>query len=172
MTNITAFPTHRGATIEIASVPVPFLPESSMTKQNLIIRDLPGIADLEVNLLIQRKAYDGIENDLAERAARELFGTWWEDLADFYERDDLLTTYEMTDDETMQEMLSIGVDFSDTRGHPLRCTLLLAASAEIAAKGIAGHLPDQGQATLDRIASNLERERDAFIGRKRRAFRS
>ena len=137
-----------------------------MTEQSLIVRDLPGIADLEVDLLLRRNEYDGVERDLAEKMARELFGTWW--LDDHDERDDLLTSWMMADDETMQAMLTIGVDFSDERGHPLRCTLLLAGPAEIAARGIAGQMPDQSQAVLDRMAFNLEREREAFIARKRR----
>jgi hypothetical protein len=140
-----------------------------MTRQLLIIRDLPTIADLEVDLLLRRNQYDGVERDLAEAVARKLFGTWWSDVVDVYEHHDyLMTGWAMTDEETLQAMLTIGIDFSNTRGHPLRCTLLLAGPAEIAARGIAGHLPDQGQAALDRMASNLVREREAFMARKRK----
>ena len=138
-----------------------------MTQQNLIIRDLPGVADLEVDLLLRRNEYDGVEQDLAERVALKLFGVWSiEDNCEL--ADDMLTAWVMADDETMEAMLTLGIDFSDTRGHPLRCTLLLAGPAEIAVRGIAGHPPDQSKAVLDRMTSNLERERDAFIARKRR----
>lgn len=137
-----------------------------MTK--VIIRDLPGIAGLEVNLLMQRKAYEGIEEDLAGEVARKLFGVWIYESHEIYtEHQDLFTSWELADDEAMAQLMTLGIDFSDERGNPLRCTRWLAASAEVAARGIAGHLPDN----LDQFASNLERDRDAFIASKRRGAR-
>lgn len=136
----------------------------------LVIRDLPGIADLEIDLVFRRNDYDGVQEDLAGAAAMKLFGVALADLDQLYERHvDLLTSYEMADDETVAAMLTIGIDFSDARGHPLRCTLLLAGPAEVAAKGLAGYMPGSDKASLDRITANLERDRDAFIANKRRA---
>ena len=137
----------------------------------LIIRDLPGIDRLEDKLLLYRNRYEGIEEDFSEKAALELFGVSQADVGHAWcLQADLFTAFELTDDETMDAMLKLGIDFSDARGQPLRCTLYLAPAAELAARGIAGHLPDQDQAALNRISSNLEREREAFMSRKRRAL--
>jgi hypothetical protein len=142
-------------------------------RPTLIIRDLPGIASLEGRLLLYRNRYEGIEQDFCEKAALELFGVSQADVGHAWcLQAELLTAFELTDDETMDAMLTLGIDFSDERGHPLRCTLYLAPAVELAVRGIAGHLPDEGEAVLKRIASNLEREREAFISRKRRALRS
>lgn len=142
-------------------------------KSVLIVRSLPGIADLEVDLLMRRNEYDGIEEDLAWSVARKLFGLVWDDVYRVWDQhgDSLITRFELADDETMNSMLQLGVDFSDDRGNPLRCTNLLAAFAEIAARGLAGHLPDPEAAALDQAAASLARERDAFIASKRRGGR-
>lgn len=135
-----------------------------MTK--LIIRDLPGIADLEVKLLLERNAYDGAAEDFCKAAALKLFGVWVTEESEIFEqaREATFANHELADDEVMDVMMSIGIDFSNASGNPLRCTLGLAMSAEFAARGIAGHLPDQN---ADQFASNLERDRDAFMAKRR-----
>jgi hypothetical protein len=140
-----------------------------MSTSGLIIRDLPGIATLEDKLLLYRGQYEGAEDDFAGKVAYELFGVTASDVANAYaaEENDLFTRWEWTDDETVGGMLALGVDFRDERGQPLRCTLPLAGAVEIAVKGIAGRVPDPNKAALDRLASNLERDRDAFMARKR-----
>lgn len=140
-----------------------------MTETNLVIRDLPGIAGVEDKLLLYRGQYEGIEEDLVEKVALKLFDISRIEVADAYEvHEDLFTAWDMTDDETVGAMLALGVDFRDERGQPLRCTLPLSGAVEIAVKGIAGRLPDPNTAALDRLTSNLEREREAFMARKRK----
>lgn len=137
------------------------------THTSLIIRDLPDITGLEVDLLFHRKAYEGIEEDLSKHVAEKLFGVWiaqWDDI--YSDHPELFNSWELADDEAMVLLMTLGVDFSDDRGNPLRCTRWLAASAEVAARGIAGRLPDN----LDQFASSLERDRDAFIASKRRGL--
>jgi hypothetical protein len=65
----------------------------------------------------------------------------------------------------------MGLDFSDERGQPLRCTKHLARAAEAAAMGIAGRLPDGKAAELEKFEDGLTRDREAFLAKKRRAPR-
>ena len=140
----------------------------NLSHSNLIIRDLPCIADLEVKLLLERNAYDGAVEDFCKAASLKLFGIWVTEDSEIVELhyNKLSRIFDLADDEVMTRMLALGVDFSNERGQPLRCTLGLAASAEVAARGIAGHLPNQ---SIDRFASNLERDRDAFMAKSRKA---
>lgn len=146
-------------------------PERSEVAMNqprkiLIVRDLPGIVELEVKLLLERNAYDGAAEDFCKETALKLFGVWVTEESEIFEqtREATFASHGLADDEVMVVMMSLGIDFSDASGNPLRCTRGLAMSAEFAARGIAGKLPDQN---TDRFAFNLERQRDAFMARKR-----
>ena len=139
-----------------------------VTAPALLIRDLPGIDRLEDKLLLYGKQREGIEDDLTAPVALRLFGVSAAQIADAYEEhDNLFTAWENTDDETLLLMLTLGIDFTDARGQPLRCTVHLAPAAEIAARGIAGKVPNPAQIELDRMASKMEQERDAYMKRRR-----
>ncbi len=131
----------------------------------LIIRDLPGIADLEVKLLLERNAYDGAAEDFCKDEALKLFGVWVTNESEIFEQhiEKLFTGLSLFDDEVMAAFRTLGIDFSDERGQPLRCILGLAITVEMAARGIAGRLPD----TTEQFANKLERDRDAFMARRR-----
>lgn len=78
------------------------------------------------------------------------------------------TCDDLTDDETAEVLKRLGLDFSDDRGHPLRCTKLFSRVAEFAAKGRKGKLPDQGAIQLSKFEDSLKRQRDAYLANKRK----
>jgi hypothetical protein len=75
---------------------------------------------------------------------------------------------DLTDDETLEVLARFGLDFSDDRGQPLRCTKLLSRAAEFAAKGIKGKLPDRGEVQLAKFEESLTQQRDAYLANKRK----
>lgn len=138
------------------------------------------VQKLEDTLLLYPGDEERIE-DALDTTSRELFGITDEDLDDFYLPEDYdtlplleqlrigaaLDEYEdsfetgddLTDDENMEILKRFGLDFSDDRGQPLRCTNFLARVAELAAKGIKGKMPDPAGSWADA----LERDREAFV---------
>ena len=156
----------------------------------LRIRDLPGVRKLEDQLLLY-SSNQPLVDDAVARLSRQLFGivsadTEFELPAEYWDLPDYSpekfrivkqyndherqyeTSDNLTDDENMQEMAGLGIDFSDERGQPLRCTKHLCRAAEAAAKGIKGKLPDRGTAALTRWEDKLRRESEAFKAKKRK----
>jgi hypothetical protein len=81
--------------------------------------------------------------------------------------DQYLAGQQPTDDQMMAVLAMMGLDFSDERGQPLRCTKHLVRVAEAAARGTAGKLPDREAAELEKFEDALTRDREAFLARKR-----
>lgn len=86
----------------------------------------------------------------------------------FEAHEDRFETTHATDDETVDILKPLGLDFSDDRGFPLRCTMYFRRQAEAAAKGIAGHMPDVTALSVDRFENNLAAQVRAFIAKKGR----
>jgi hypothetical protein len=148
------------------------------------LADRACVLELE-DVLLLHSGDEARIDDAVARVSRELFGIVPEDtflyLPEDYDKlpllermkvDHLFETYDesfetgddLTDDENMEVLLRLGLDFSDARGQPLRCTKLLCRVAEIAAKGIKGKLPDQTEQWADEIT----RSRDTFLANKRK----
>ena len=69
--------------------------------------------------------------------------------------------------EAMVVLKRLGLDFSDDRGEPLRCTPHLSRAAEAAAKGIAGKMPDRAAANLASWEDQVRAEAERFARKKR-----
>jgi hypothetical protein len=155
------------------------------------ILDLPGVRDLEGSILLHRDDPGRIVHEVA-LVSQKLFGITQEDtrfevpdeywdLPEFspervqieeqYEahEDQFETGNHLTDDETMELLAKVGLDFSDERGLPLRCTKQMARPAEAAAKGIKGKLPDRAEVEVMQWTDTLTRERDAYLANKRKS---
>ena len=188
----------------------------------VIVRELPGVASLEADLVIASKVRGPIDSNLESRAqalAEELFAIGhdeastgilrveyqdrWGDVSpafdpyddglnddfdepELYDDEDdeddeddggfsdridahrrQLQCLDLSDDEIVEYLLGLGVDLRDAKGHPLRCTRLVAIQAECAAKGIIGRLPDREARSLTRFEESIEKDRDDFLRRKR-----
>jgi hypothetical protein len=68
----------------------------------------------------------------------------------------------------MAELQKMGLDFSDDRGQPLRCTQRMCRVAEAAVKGIKGKLPDMGSIGLVQWEEKLKQESENFLAKKRK----
>jgi hypothetical protein len=154
------------------------------------VLDLPGVRELEDCLLLYGN-HPGRLEDEVDRVSRQLFGiayqdtqfdmpdAYW-DLPEFsperikldvafddYE-EQFETGEELADDEAMEALKRLGLDFSDARGQPLRCTKRMSRPAEMAAKGVKGKLPDRESAKLAQWEDTLAKDRDAFLTKKRK----
>jgi hypothetical protein len=135
------------------------------------MRELPQIQTLERRLLLYGDDPNHVET-LIEEASLELFGMRPSDPVYREHETKYLASQQPTDDMMMGVLLGLmGLDFSDERGQPLRCTKHLARAAEAAAMGIAGRLPDGKAAELEKFEDGLTRDREAFLAKKRRAPR-
>lgn len=83
-----------------------------------------------------------------------------------YEFENQFETSDATDDEAVTALLTLGFDFRDDRGLPLRCTKQFMRQAEAAAKGIMGQMPDLGAAEAETWGSALEQ--DARLHRQKK----
>jgi hypothetical protein len=127
------------------------------------VLDLPGVRELEDCLLLYGN-HPGRLEDEVDRVSRQLFGIAYQDtqfdMPDAYwdlpefsperikldvafddYKEQFETGEELADDEAMEALKRLGLDFSDERGQPLRCTKRMSRPAEMAAKGIKGKLP-------------------------------
>ena len=165
-------------------------PNANLRSQSeaIRVRDLPGVRDLENRLLMNSRDRHRSEWDIAT-VCRTVFGIdptevdyhppdhYWELPENSPERIRMCEDYYdqfdahdgLTDDETVDVMMGLGFDFSDERGHPLRCTKAIARVAEAAVKGIVGQMPDRQAATVENWGDALKREAEAFLVKKRRA---
>ena len=154
----------------------------------LRILELPTIRELEGRLLLNQREPHVVE-ELAVRGAQTLFGITdndtlfdvpkhYDDLPEgspeverineeWNKWDAQFETEGLTDDQQMDVLKRLGLDFSDNRGLPLRCTRYMAWVAEAAAKGIAGNLPDKDAAALSRFEDTITLARDNFLAKKR-----
>ncbi|MDR7224365.1 hypothetical protein [Aminobacter aminovorans] len=85
----------------------------------------------------------------------------------YYEFEDRFDTSDATDDEAVEILLGLGLDFRDERGFPLRSTKLFMRQAEAAAKEIAGCLPSRGDVEVAQWKTTLEQEAYLYMRRKR-----
>ncbi|TIU48978.1 MAG: hypothetical protein E5W19_15270 [Mesorhizobium sp.] len=83
------------------------------------------------------------------------------------DHEDQFDTADATDDEAVDSLLVLGLDFRDGKGQPLRCTKLFCRQAEAAAKGIMGKMPDRAAAGLESWANKLERDAREHMNKKR-----
>lgn len=154
---------------------------ASPPRPMLVIRDLPGLMDLEGKAILY--GLDDLDQMAAKLTARHFhievgdlasaeIGVPELDIEDArvayteYPRH-LITSY-LADDEITSVMLEHGVDFRDSRGQPLKCIHLLAGAVEAALKGIAGQLPEPGAFDPDSAKAKLDADVRAFLSRKRR----
>jgi hypothetical protein len=161
-------------------------------KKPIRIIDLPGVRALEDRLLLSGRN-SGYHEDIVALVTRELFGVGhfelrfkvpedYQELSSFdvrkhVELERLLLIHEsqfetgdnLTDGETVEVMSRLGFDFTDDVGRPLRCTKLMSRPVEAAAKGIMGRVPDRDAIEIERFEADLEKARDAFLAKKRRA---
>jgi hypothetical protein len=145
------------------------------------MRDFPAVQQLEQNFLVYGPASDRTQHEVL-KVCRDLFGVDEHEIygkagaadctteEEWYARMQHLdnAVYAFMDVEAMEMLLGLGVDFRDERGNPLRCTNALALVAEAAAKGVAGRLPDRGEADAMSFEEKLKRDRDAFLRMRHR----
>ena len=158
------------------------------------IIELPGFRDLEDKMLIYSSARDPFPHlvvDHAKELSLATFGTkpsdmqlqpppeYW-DWPDYSverrqfdeaseEHDEQFETLYLSDDEAVDYLLTLGVDFRDENDKPLKCMSLFAVQAEAAAKGLAGKLPDLGEVSEKRWQAKIEAEAKAFIAKKNKS---
>lgn len=158
------------------------------------VLDLPGFQEIEDKLWIYAPKHgvltpeiESLINDLSVRTfgitAKDTFFEWPENYSRLPEGSDERTkienryenhcaqydTSEATDDEAMESLLTVGLDFGDATGQPLRCTLHFCRQAEAAVKGIKGKMPDRAVVGLESWNRKLEREARKHVRKKRSA---
>lgn len=121
-------------------------------------RKLFGIAPIDVEFDLPDAYWDYPENS-PERIAI------WNEYVDY--DDQFVTGDHLQDVEAMEELLKLGVDFSDHRGQPLKCTKALAMVAEAAARGIKGQMPDAEEASVESWEDSLASQAEEFQRRRR-----
>ncbi|RWP25150.1 hypothetical protein [Mesorhizobium sp.] len=158
------------------------------------IFDLPGFETIERKLLLYTSARSELSpslefevNDLSERtfgiirndtlfllpihynSLHAASSERWKIEDEFNEHEDQYETSDATDDEAVTILASLGLDFNDSRGQPLRCTRYFCRQAEAAAKGLMGRMPDQAAANLEVWGSALEQAARVHMNKKRQA---
>jgi len=166
---------------------------NARSKITLKVIEMPGFRELEDKFIIYSGPKGqfpyGVE-DRAEQLSIDTFGIkasdtelktppdyWdWPEISaernafdEARERhDEQFETLYLSDDEAMDYLLGLGVDFRNELGNPLKCISLFAVQAEAAAKGIAGKLPEQSALELKRWESRVELEVKAYLAKKKR----
>lgn len=172
-------------------------PTLKIVQPPIRVRDLPGVEALEAKLLLYAPRRGPLPDRLLDEVnavSQQLFGITQQETEfrwpDDYPRNDetydpwapeiieterrykehelRFKTTDLTDEEALILLRGLGLDFSDERGHPLRCTMLLSRPAEAATRGIAGKLPDAVAAKEGRWEKELTEAREAFMASKRR----
>lgn len=156
---------------------------------------LPDIQSIEDKILIQAPRHGELPwelSDFIDDVSKRIFGitrndtlfeypadyadleeeseAWWDiyDLREIHEQQ--FQTSNLPDEEAVQALLRLGLDFRDADGNPLRCTKFFCRQAEAAAKGIAGKMPDIRSVDAHSWESKLRKESEEFV-RKRRPKR-
>ena len=88
---------------------------------------------------------------------------WTEFVNDF---DSLFQTTDAGEDETVEILLKLGVDFRSAQGHPLKMTRYLKRQTEAAATKRMGQLPEVGKLRADQWESKLLAEKTLFERKK------
>jgi hypothetical protein len=174
--------------LKLTASPVSNAAEIHERATPIVMRSQEAVRILERRLLIGRDSHGNPAPGIEDPFSQDVFGivpseTWvylpanYDELplherlkadAAYDEHEDQFKTDDMTDDEAVEHLLMLGLDFRDERGFPLRCTKILARAAEAAAKGICGaRLPDREAAALEIFSSALQRDAAAFQARKR-----
>ncbi len=164
------------------------MPEKS---KRIIIRDLPGFADIEAKVrlfynpnlptppyldhfidAVSLKTFGTVENEVWEEYGRHVGDG--ED--EYVEEEDLPQAVqhfiaagvhiEKSDEDAVNILRALGVDFRDERGWPLLCTRFFKWQALAAVARIKGVLPDIEEAGLSKLASSLEDEVARFMKAK------
>lgn len=155
-----------------------------MTKQIWILRDLPGVAELEARYARiyahpnpqwapERDGLDEAVDDLGW----QLFGFREDDLFDlgeeqFYETQDFATFYDI-DEELIARFATLGWDITDGNGKRVTCHYDLAHRIVVAAKGLMGSLPtpdairSRSKVAPEDWGASLEAEARKFRGSSR-----
>jgi hypothetical protein len=153
---------------------------------------LPGVADLESKLLLNppvRGVHRPVVDDMADNLSRATFGIarddtlfdppegykdliegsreCWEIHQAHREHELRFKTADAMDDEAVDILLGLGLDFRGDNNQPLRCTKLLCRQAEAAARGLMGRLPDQTAIDLTAWESKIERDAQQFMSRRK-----
>lgn len=81
----------------------------------------------------------------------------WEDR--WRKHEDQYISPDLTDDEAVVYFEALGLDFTDSRGQPLRSVMWLRRQAEAAAKQLMGNMPDAATLAEDK----LKVDREAFL---------
>ncbi len=157
----------------------------SESRPIIVMRNVPCIQALETDLLLYGFSGGSLTHrgeDAVNRVSKELFGVtltqldlddddeWTdEDVEDEEQEDEgeYIRTVGMMDDEVVKYLKTLGFDFTDARGFPLRCTLHLRCQAEAAAKGIIGRMPDAAVLGTDAWEKSMQADAKAFLDRKR-----
>lgn len=98
--------------------------------------------------------------------ADELNDDEWHQLCDKFEEQ--FETTDLSDDQIVAYFFDKGLDFKSEYGHPLRCTLMLARSAEAAFKGIAGTWPSGSEYRMESWQESLATDATDFLRKKKR----
>ena len=156
------------------------------------IRDLPGVQKIELRLLLyeRNKNISAETEALIDQFSKKVFGIGGTDLnyrwpADFENLSEMdrwpfeeeadgydasFETFGLSDELAMKLLLRYNIDFSDNSNHPLLCTSHLMRQAEVAAKGVAGHLPSAVEVNAANWGANLETEALKFGAGKKRSL--
>ena len=175
---------------KVAGGPLPVVTHRQQRPIRII--DLPGVRVLEDRLLLSGRDR-GHHEDMIALVSRDLFGVGhfelqfktpdeYRDLPSYAVREHLQleklwmvhenqfeTGNDLTDDETVEVMARLGFDFTDDQGRPLRCTKFMSRPVEAAAKRIMGRLPDREEIQIRKFEADLEKDRDAFLAKRRKA---
>lgn len=170
--------------------PKPAAPRTARNEMVKVIR-LTGFQQIEDKILLAFGRQSHEVDDLVDLVSKETFGITYTDTLferprnyretflpsdEDYEIDDRWHAHEeqfetegMPDDYVVEHLKELGIDFTDDKGQPLRCTTRFCRQAEAAAKGIMGKMPDPATGSLERLKDNLEEEARRFMHNKRRA---
>ncbi len=156
------------------------------------ILTIPGIIDLESKLLLSPPR-NGIlapdVEDYVDNISTKIFGVtqndtlfdapegyedhsegsieWYRVQCQISDHEHQYATANSTDDEAVEILLMLGLDFRDDRGQPLRCTKLLCRQAEAAARGMMGKMPDRAEVGFEAWAKKLEQDAKQHMARKK-----
>ena len=156
-------------------------------KRMIVMRDLAGFEDIEAKARIFYNPNYPTPPEF-DQAVRDLsiatFGTTDQDvenaLTQFDEIEDedlpmtaqayfgLIGAISNSDDDAVDILKQIGIDFRDAKGWPLLTTRFFRNVALAARCGIVGRLPNPEDQALRRIAGNLEQEAARFLESKQR----
>ena len=142
------------------------------------VRDADGVQRLEDGLLLYENGRIDVPHqvdDLLKAVSKRLFGIVrgevyiapgdFESAIEEAEYEEDFETSLMDNEEAAEFLADYGIDFTDGKGHALRCTRVLKLQAEAAAKGYGGHMPDPS-VLLEKMETSLQAQAASFMARK------